>query len=164
MIILADKISNMAKKRKNGFKAKFEKFSGRVTKVTGSPWAFLIAFACILIWGVTGPLFGFSDTWQLVINTGTTIITFLMVFVIQQSQNKDTMAIQLKLNELIAANESASNRLVDVEDITADELEALKKFYIRLSHLARKERDIFASHSIDEAQSIHARKSGSKRK
>lgn len=154
----------MAKKRKNGFKAKFENFSSRVTKITGSPWAFLLALSTILIWGITGPLFGFSDTWQLVINTGTTIITFLMVFVIQQSQNKDTMAIQLKLNELIAASESASNRLVDVEDITSDELEALKKFYVHLSMLAKKEKDIFASHSIDEAKTIHRRKTGGKGK
>ena len=117
----------MAKKAKKSFSAKFEKFSHKITKLTGSPWAFLLALLVIIIWGVTGPLFGFSDTWQLVINTGTTIITFLMVFVIQQSQNKDTIAIQLKLNELIASNQFSSNRLVDVEDLTADELETLKK-------------------------------------
>jgi low affinity Fe/Cu permease len=102
-----------------------------------------------------GPVFKFSDTWQLVINTGTTIITFLMVFVIQQSQNKDTIAIQIKLNELIAATSTASNRLIDVEDLTAEELETLKKFYIKLSLLAKKEDDIHKTHSIDEASILH---------
>src|SRR5947207_3396045 len=108
----------MKKKQKKGFKTFFEKFSARVTKTTGSPAAFMIAFLVIFIWAVTGPLFHYSDTWQLVINTGTTVITFLMVFVIQQSQNKDTIALQLKLNELIATSDKASNRLVDVEDLT----------------------------------------------
>jgi low affinity Fe/Cu permease len=101
---------------------------------------------------VTGPIFKFSDTWQLVINTGTTIITFLMVFVIQHSQNKDTVAIQLKLNELIAANQDASNRLIAIEDLTDEELEVIKKFYIHLSHSAKKEINVFATHSIDEAK------------
>jgi low affinity Fe/Cu permease len=136
----------------------FEKFSTRITKATGSPAAFIIACIIIIVWAISGPLFGFSDTWQLVINTGTTIITFLMVFVIQQSQNKDTIALQLKLNELIAASPTASNRLVDVEDLTSEELETLKKFYIKLSQLAEKETDIHSTHSIDEATSIHTRK------
>jgi len=116
--------------------------------------------ACLLIigWAVTGPIFGFSDTWQLVINTGTTIITFLMVFVIQQSQNKDTIALQMKMNELIAATGTASNRLVDVEDLSSDELETLKKFYVKLSALAKKEIDIHTTHSIDEAIQAHNRK------
>jgi low affinity Fe/Cu permease len=115
-----------------------------------------------LVWGITGPLFGFSDTWQLVINTGTTIVTFLMVFVIQQSQNKDTIAIQLKLNELIASQKTASNRLIDIEDLSETELQTLKRFYITLSELAEKERDIFSSHSIDEANKMHHSKSGNK--
>src|SRR6185503_18392121 len=97
----------------------FDRFSSAVTRATGSTQAFLIALGIVVLWGLTGPIFHFSDTWQLVINTGTTIVTFLMVFLIQQSQNKDTMAIQLKLNELIAAS-GASNRLIDVEDITED--------------------------------------------
>jgi low affinity Fe/Cu permease len=104
---------------------------------------------------VTGPIFHFSDTWQLVINTGTTIITFLMVFVIQQSQNKDSLAIQLKLNELIAAEERASNRLIVVEDLSQDELEILKKFYVRLSDLAKEQNDLHSSHSVDEAKDVH---------
>ena len=121
--------------------------------------AFVIAFLFILAWALSGPLFNYSDTWQLVINTSTTIITFLMVFVIQHSQNKDTTALQLKLNELIAATPTASNRLVDIEDLTSDELETLKKFYIRLSDLAEKEANIHATHSIDEAGERHAQKS-----
>ena len=111
-----------------------------------------------------GPVFKYSDTWQLVINTGTTIITFLMVFIIQQSQNKDSLAIQLKLNELIAAEERASNRLIDVEDLTQAELEVLKKFYIKLSKLAEKENDLFSSHSIDEATGQHKHKIGIRKK
>jgi low affinity Fe/Cu permease len=146
------------RKNKNGFKSKFETAAGAVTRATGSSTAFLISMVVILIWAVTGPIFNFSDTWQLVINTGTTIITFLMVFVIQQSQNKDSLAIQLKLNELIAAEERASNRLIDVEDLTQEELEILKKFYIRLSELAEKEKDLFSSHSIDEAAGQHKHK------
>ena len=136
----------------------FEKLSAKVTKATGSSTAFILAFLVIIVWGITGPLFNFSNTWQLVINTGTTIITFLMVFVIQQSQNKDTIAIQLKLNELIAASDTASNRLVDVEELSAEELQTLKTFYRRLSELAKKESDIHATHSIDEAQDNHRNK------
>jgi low affinity Fe/Cu permease len=143
------------KKKKLTAKAAFERFSAKVTKAAGSPIAFLLAFLVIIGWAVLGPVFGYSDTWQLVINTGTTIITFLMVFVIQQSQNKDTIAMQIKLNELIAATATASNRLIDVEDLSADELETLKKFYIKLSILAKKEDDIHSTHSIDEATEIH---------
>ena len=146
------------KKSKNKFAVFFEKFSAKVTKATGSPMAFVIAFFVIIAWGITGPVFHYSDTWQLVINTGTTIITFLMVFVIQQSQNKDTIALQLKLNELIASNATASNRLIDIEDLTAEELETLKKFYIKLAALAKKENDIHATHSIDEATVYHHKK------
>src|SRR5215210_4520698 len=106
----------MKKKNPNSIAIIFEKFASKTTHYTGRPSAFFIAFAVIIIWGITGPLFDFSDTWQLVINTSTTIITFLMVFLIQQTQNKDTLALQIKLNELIAANKNASNRLIDVED------------------------------------------------
>ena len=137
----------------------FNRFSTLVTYLTGRPGAFILALSVVVVWSVTGPLFDFSDTWQLVINTGTTIITFLMVFIIQQSQNKDTRAVQLKLNELIACNEKASNRLVVVEDLTEEELETLKNFYIRLSELARNEKDLHRSHSIDEAGEYHKEKS-----
>jgi low affinity Fe/Cu permease len=145
--------------KKAGFSAKFETIANKVTRLAGSSIAFLIAVTIILVWGITGPMFHFSDTWQLVINTSTTIVTFLMVFIIQQSQNKDAMALQLKLNELIACNEAASNRLIDVEDITQEELDVLKKFYVKLASLAKKENQLFSSHSIDEAEGIHVQKS-----
>lgn len=136
----------------------FDKFSAKVTAAAGSPAAFIAAFFIIIIWGITGPLFHFSDTWQLVINTGTTIITFLMVFVIQQSQNKDTKALHLKLNELIACNKLASNRLIDIEDLTADEIEVLKTYYVELAKLSAKEKSIHKTHSIDEAKENHVEK------
>ena len=135
-----------------------EKFAGAVNHFAGTTTAFFIATAVIIIWAATGPLFAYSDTWQLVINTGTTIITFLMVFVIQQSQNKDTIALQIKLNELIASSQNASNRLIDVEDLTPGELETLKRFYIQLAKLAAKETDIKATHSIEEAAEKHKQK------
>jgi low affinity Fe/Cu permease len=148
--------------KKSGNKLKyakvFDKIASVVTKATGSPVVSVSAFVLIIIWALTGPLFGFSNTWQLVINTGTTIITFLMVFIIQQSQNKDTHAIHLKLNELIASNEKASNRLIDIEDLTDKELAVLKTFYVKLSQKAEKEKDIFSSHSIDEAEINHKEK------
>ena len=136
----------------------FDRFSSKITKATGKPVAFIMACVIIILWAITGPIFQFSDTWQLVINTGTTIITFLMVFVIQQSQNKDTIALQIKLNELIASSRDASNRLIDVEDLTPEELETLKKFYVQLARLAKKETDIKATHSIEEAAGKHAAK------
>ena len=144
--------------RKRSFKHWFERMAINVTKITGSSFAFLLALLVIIGWALTGPVFHFSDTWQLVINTSTTIITFLMVFIIQQSQNKDSLAIQLKLNELIAAEERASNRLIVVEDLTQDELEVLKKFYVRLSQLARESNDLHSSHSVDEAEGVHKHK------
>ncbi|MDZ4795044.1 MAG: low affinity iron permease family protein [Bacteroidota bacterium] len=151
-------------KTKSKFSAAFEKFSAKITKATGSSTAFVLAFVIVIVWAITGPIFNFSTTWQLVINTGTTIITFLMVFIIQQSQNKDTIAIQLKLNELIAASATASNRLINVEDLTAKELETLKKFYVQLAELAKKEMDIHKTHSIDEAANIHQLKKGQLKK
>ncbi len=150
------------KKNKSFLPQFFNTFSTGVTKVTGTPAAFLVATCIILVWGITGPVFHFSDTWQLVINTGTTIITFLMVFVIQHSQNKDTKAIQLKLNELIAANCDASNRLVSIEDLTDEELNVIKKFYTHLAQIAKKESDINFTHSLDEARQNSADKSKSK--
>ena len=136
----------------------FHRFANTVNRISGRPVASVMAFLLIIIWAVTGPFFGFSNTWQLVINTGTTIITFLMVFIIQQSQNKDTMAVQLKLNELIASQKNASNRLIDIEDLTSDELEVLKKFYIKLSGLSARDNDLHSSHSIDEASARHKKK------
>lgn len=129
----------------------FEKMASKVVDATGSPWAFAVAFFIIIAWGITGPLFSFSDTWQLVINTSTTIITFLMVFIIQKSQNKDSKSIQLKLNELIAANKQASNRLIDVEDLSEEELNTLHHFYAKLAESTKKNLDLRKSHSIEEA-------------
>lgn len=140
----------------------FEKFSNKITNWTGSSTAFGIAFGIIIIWGISGPIFGYSDTWQLVINTGTTIITFLMVFLIQKTQNKDSKAIQLKLNELVAASKKASNRMVDVEDFTEEELDLLHKFYQKLSEKAKKEDDIHKSHSIDNAEELQKAKQADK--
>ncbi len=151
-------------KDKHRFSAWFQRIATAITHATGSASAFTIALLVILVWAATGPLFGFSDTWQLVINTGTTIVTFLMVFVIQQTQNKDSLALQLKLNELIASEERASNRLIDIEDLSQEELEVLKKFYIKLADLAEKEKDLFSSHSIDEAEDLHSQKMRSTRR
>ena len=135
-----------------------ERMSTRITRWTGSTAAFALACAVILAWLLSGPLFGYSDTWQLVINTGTTIITFLMVFLIQRAQNKDSMAIQLKLNELVAAIEGASNRLIDVEDLSEEELVALHRFYGRLVKMAKKDQSLTASHSVEEAEARHEMK------
>src|SRR5690606_2858039 len=136
----------------------FERFANKITAWTGSPIAFGTAALIVIIWAISGPLFDFSETWQLVINTGTTIITFLMVFLIQKSQNKDSKAIQLKLNELIAANRYTSNRMVDIEDLTESELDELHKFYGRLASLAKNEGDIHKSHSIDAAHHLWEKK------
>jgi low affinity Fe/Cu permease len=132
-----------------------EKFAIRVTKITGSTSAFIAAFVLVLVWAATGPIFHYSETWQLVINTGTTIITFLMVFLIQKAQNKDSLAIQLKLNELVAAHEFASNRLVDIENIPEEELKIIQKYYSRLSELTKNDETLQQSHSIDEAEQMN---------
>jgi low affinity Fe/Cu permease len=137
-----------------------ERASRRVTQATGSSWAFATAVLVILIWIITGPLFAFSDTWQLVINTGTTIITFLMVFLIQRTQNKDSLAVQLKLNEIVAAIQGASNRLIDVEDLSEKELQVLHRHYRTLAAIAKKDVDLLHSHSIEEAETRHRSKHG----
>ncbi|GAB3928830.1 low affinity iron permease family protein [Mucilaginibacter myungsuensis] len=136
----------------------FERFANWATMATGSSAAFIGAISVILLWLVTGPIFKYSDTWQLIINTGTTIITFLMVFLIQKSQNKDSKAIHLKLNELLASHQGASNRMVDIEDLTELELDQLHKFYVRLAQLAEKEDDLTCTHSIDAAEDNHESK------
>ena len=139
----------------NNFTSSFEQLSLRVTRATGRPWAFLVALGVIVIWAVTGPLFGFGDTWQLVINTSTTIVTFLMVFLIQQTQNKDSKAMELKLNELVAATKGASNRLIDVEELTEDELDILQGYYRQLVDLTRRDISLTQSHSLEEAERLH---------
>lgn len=139
-------------------KSIFENISHYCTVFTGSTSAFIIAASVIIVWLITGPLFNFSDTWQLAINTGTTIITFLMVFLIQRAQNKDSKALHLKLNELIASLKGPSNRLVDVENLTEGELEILGSYYTALCKLAKKEGDLSQSHSIEEAEELHKNK------
>lgn len=145
----------MSDKKKNTF---FEEAAKVVTNASGSSSAFILAVITILVWIITGPLFSFSDTWQLVINTGTTIVTFLMVFLIQRSQNKDSRAIHLKLNELIASLKGPSNRLIDIEALSEEELETLHNYYCSLAKFAKKENDLSSSHSIEEAIALHKSK------
>jgi low affinity Fe/Cu permease len=148
----------MGRKRRAGIGLMLERFSLTATKATGTSGAFIIALAVLIVWGVTGPLFHFSDTWQLVINTGTTIVTFLMVFLIQRTQNKDALAIHLKLNEIVAALEGASNRLIDVEDLTEGEIALLHKHYQTLVLMAKKDAKLTQTHSIEEAERRHQTK------
>jgi low affinity Fe/Cu permease len=143
---------------KSSLGARLEQSSRKVTEWTGSSWAFAIAATVIVVWLITGPLFHFSDTWQLVINTGTTIVTFLMVFLIQRTQNKDSLAVQLKLNEIVAAIEGASNRLIDVEDLSEEELHLLRSHYHALSIMAARDENLGKSHSVEEAATRHRRK------
>ena len=128
----------------------FAKFANVTARATGSPPAFLICVAVVLVWAVSGPIFRFSETWQLVINTGTTIVTFLMVFLIQQQQNKDSLALHLKLNELIAATKGASNRLIDAEDFTEEELRAIHRYFELLADEAEKDADAGKACSVEE--------------
>ncbi|SPA02541.1 conserved hypothetical protein [Cupriavidus taiwanensis] len=136
----------------------FDRFAGGATRHAGSPTAFVLAVGVVVAWALTGPMFGYSETWQLVINTGTTIVTFLMVFLIQQSQNKDAVAVHLKLNELLASHREASNMLVSIEDLDEEELRQLVSFYRQLAELADQEDGIKTSHSLDEARENHAAK------
>src|SRR5258706_2234475 len=145
----------MARKKRNGLSQVLERFSRTATEATGTSTAFIIALLVILVWCITGPVFRFSDTWQLVINTGTTVVTFLMVFLIQRTQNKDALAIHLKLNEIVAALEGASNRLIDVEDLTEGEILTLHTHYQELVKMAKKDIELTQSHSIEEADARH---------
>lgn len=133
----------------------FDRIAGHATRATGSALTFLAAVAVILAWALLGPLFGFSATWQLVVNTATTIVTFLMVFLIQHSQNKDSIALHLKLNELIAALPSASNRMIAVEDLDEHELQLVARYYQRLAELARESGHLRHSHSLEGARRMH---------
>jgi low affinity Fe/Cu permease len=141
----------------------FERISHRATAFSGSSGAFVVAALAIVGWLVCGPFFGFSNGWQLMVNTGTTITTFLMVFLIQRSQNKESRAIQLKLNELVAATKGASNSLIGAEDLTEGELDALHAHYQQLADMAKHERDLRKSHSVEEAEARHQRKARSER-
>lgn len=135
-----------------------ERLSAAVSRWTGSAAAFGCAVAVIVIWAALGPAAGFSNTWQLIVNTGTTIVTFLMVFLVQRAQNKDALAIQLKLDELVAAIEGASNRLIDVESLDEGDLATLRAYYGELARLAKRDVKLSASHSVEEARAAHARK------
>ena len=128
----------------------FSELARRASWALGTPVAFAIACVAIVAWAATGRVFGYSDTWQLVINTGTTIVTFLMVFLLQRSQNRESRATQLKLNELIAAVRGASNRLINVEGLTEKELNGLYDHYKTLAEIAKKERDMRRSHSVEQ--------------
>lgn len=135
-----------------------ERMSHLVTLWSGSSGAFALAALVIVAWLISGPIFHFSDTWQLVINTGTTIVTFLMVFLIQRAQNKDSKAMALKLNELVAALDGASNRLIDVESLSEKELDVLHTYYGRLAKMAKSDQNLTMSHSVEEAKERHERK------
>lgn len=142
----------------SGISGAMERASRIVTEWSGSSWAFGLAAGTVIVWLITGPFFHYSDTWQLVINTGTTIVTFLMVFLIQRAQNKESLAVQLKLNEIVAVLEGASNRLIDVEDLDEDELRQLHLFYKTLARMAKSDGHLGQSHSLDEAAAQHKHK------
>jgi low affinity Fe/Cu permease len=139
----------MAKKKSPTGSNILERFSRRATVWSGSSWAFIVALGTIVVWGATGPIFNYSDTWQLVINTGTTIVTFLMVFLIQRAQNKESLAVQLKLDEIVASLEGASNRLINAESLSEAEVESLRKNYEELGRLLKQKGKATGSHSID---------------
>lgn len=128
----------------------FDRFASKATRWAGSPPAFALAVLMVFVWGATGHLFQYSENWQLVINTGTTIVTFLMVFLIQQSQNKDSIAMHLKLNELLAATKQASNRMIGIEDLDEQDLREVAEFYVRLAARAKRGGAGKETHSIDE--------------
>ncbi len=146
------------RKEDHSLSRRMELLAQRVTHFSGSSWGFSLALLVVVVWAFTGPMFHFSETWQLVINTGTTIVTFLMVFLIQRTQNKDSLALHLKLNELVAAVQGASNRLIDVESLSESDLRALSAHYARLAERAEDDEDITKSHSIEEAEARHSRK------
>ncbi|MCZ7572100.1 MAG: low affinity iron permease family protein [Ardenticatenaceae bacterium] len=127
----------------------FRRFAHKTSELTGTPWAFLTAMIIIVVWAASGPVFGFSDTWQLVINTGTTIVTFLMVFLIQNTQNRDAKAIHLKLDELIRALEGARTDMVDLEDLSDEELMQLQEQFKRLRE---RENGLSGSSTLESAQ------------
>ena len=129
----------------------FEKISNTISNYSGSSPVFITALALILFWGLSGPVFHFSNTWLLIVNTGTSIITFLMVFLIQKSQNKESIAVQLKLNELIAASHHASNRLLNIQDLSEEELKTLYEHYRTLVELTQKAESNTQSHSVEDA-------------
>ena len=141
-----------------GFGSALGRLAERITKFSGSTSAFMLAAGLVVVWGATGPLFHYSENWQLVINTGTTVITFLMVFLIQRAQNKDSLVLHLKLNELIAATRGASNRLINAQDFSEEEIRTLHDFYCTLATMAKKDNDLGKTHSVEEAEDNHNEK------
>jgi low affinity Fe/Cu permease len=136
----------------------FRVFARTSSAVLGSAWAFIVALLIIVVWGITGPMFNFSDTWQLIINTGTTIVTFLMVFLIQNTQNRDSKAVHLKLDELIVAIKGARNNLVDLEKLSDDELQKLEKEFERIHQKAES-----TVNEVERAEHAVAVESGNRR-
>jgi len=130
-------VSKHTKTRDSGL---FVRFANEASRVVGSAGAFGVAIVVVLLWSLSGPLFGYSDTWQLVINTGTTIVTFLMVFLIQNTQNRDSAATQLKLDELIRSTQGAHNALLDLEKLSSKDLEDIRMLYQKLADRARREK------------------------
>jgi low affinity Fe/Cu permease len=130
-----------SKKESPSIRDRFHSFSRKTSEAVGSVWAFICALGLVAIWSVTGPLFGFSDTWQLVINTGTTIVTFIMVFLIQSTQNRDAKAVHLKLDELIRSIRAARNELIDLEELPERELEALAARFAKIHERAHAQKE-----------------------
>jgi low affinity Fe/Cu permease len=145
------------KSDKHPFNEVFRHFAAKTADAVGSKWAFLLAVLTILVWGLTGPLFHFSDTWQLVINTGTTIVTFLMVFLIQNTQNRDAKAIHLKLDELIRGVRGARTAMVNLEELSDEELAELRKEFERVRERAASRAERHAEHAHDRASEAHAK-------
>jgi len=136
----------------------FGRFAEKITQLSGTTGVFVGAVAIVLGWAALGPVFQYSETWQLIINTGTTIITFLMVFLIQRAQNKDSLVLHLKLNELLAATRGASNRLINAQDFSEEEIRLIHGFYCLLAEKARADNDLGQTHTVEEAQDNHQEK------
>jgi low affinity Fe/Cu permease len=141
--------------KRSGIGPRLEPFAYSISRFAGTTAAFVGAAGLVLLWVLLGPVFHYSSAWQLTVNTGTTVVTFLMVFLIQRSQNKEALAVQLKLNEVVAALQGASNRLVNVEDLEEADLQVLHSHYRSLAEMAKRDSDIRQSHSLDEADERH---------
>src|SRR3954465_12850188 len=158
-------VLDYAPQTSNGLRERFRHFSGAVAAIVGSPLAFIVAMAAIVVWAALGPHYGYSDTWQLVINTGTTIVTFLMVFLIQNTQNRDARAIHLKLDELIRGSKGARNKLVDLENCSEEELNELEAEFKRIRERQQARRqdrshDSHDEHHVTAAQDAARRQPG----
>ncbi len=138
------------------FSLYIEQLASGIIDTAGKTNTLIAAFLIVVLWGISGFYFHFSEHWQMIIGTASSIVTFLMVFLIQKSQNKHSLSIQLKLNELVASNELASNRLVNVEGMTEEELKVIEKYYSKLGEFAKKQENLQQSHSIDESHHEHA--------